>query len=70
MNESYFLFLITLLFIILAFVGIGIKILTRRNGKFSGTCASQNPFLKKEGESCGFCGALPEEECKNEEINA
>ena len=34
----------------LAFVfsGIGIKILLKKNGKFSGTCASQSPFLNKE----------------------
>ena len=48
------------------FAGIGIKILFKKNGKFSGTCASQSPFLNKEGEACGICGARPEEECKNE----
>jgi len=49
------------------FAGIGVKILLKKNGKFSGTCASQSPFLNKEGESCGICGASPEEKCKNEE---
>ena len=49
------------------FAGIGIKILLKKNGKFSGTCASQNPYLNKEGEDCGFCGATPEEMCKKEE---
>ena len=49
------------------FAGIGIKILFKKNGKFSGTCASQSPLLNKEGEACGICGAKPEEECKNEE---
>ena len=62
------IFLITIGMIALAFAGIGIKILLKKNGKFSGTCASQNPLLNKEGEACGFCGALPEEQCKNEEI--
>ena len=52
--------------ITLAFAGIGIKILIKKNGKFAGTCASQNPHLNKEGESCGLCGALPYEECKND----
>ena len=50
----------------LAFVfsAIGVKILLKNNGEFSGTCASQSPFLNKEGEPCGLCGAKPEEKCK------
>ena len=60
-------FLITLIMIAFVFTGVGIKILLKKNGKFSGTCASQNPFLNKEGEACGICGAIPEEKCKNEE---
>ena len=51
----------------LAFAGIAIKILLKKNGKFSGTCASQNLLVNKEGEVCGLCGALPEEKCKNDE---
>ena len=31
--------------------GICIKILVQKNGQFSGTCASNNPFLNKEGEA-------------------
>tara|TARA_B100001741_G_scaffold313825_1_gene322395 strand:- start:12092 stop:12256 length:165 start_codon:yes stop_codon:yes gene_type:complete len=52
---------------VFVFTGIGIKILLKKNGEFAGTCASQNPFLNKEGEACGFCGAEPEEKCKKEE---
>ena len=62
------IFLITLLMLTFAFAGIGIKILLKKNGKFAGTCASQNPLLNKEGESCGLCGAKPEEKCKNNDI--
>ncbi|MEC9209564.1 MAG: membrane or secreted protein [Bacteroidota bacterium] len=51
-----------------AFAGIGVKILLKKNAKFTGTCASQSPFLNKEEESCGLCGAKPEEKCKNEEV--
>jgi hypothetical protein len=51
----------------LGFAGIAIKILVKKNGKFAGTCASQSPFLNKEGENCSFCGASPEEKCKKEE---
>ena len=60
-------FLITIGFLIFVFTGIGIKILLKKNGKFSGTCASQSPFLNTEGEACGLCGASPEEKCKNED---
>tara|TARA_B100000614_G_C14483205_1_gene467565 strand:- start:876 stop:1085 length:210 start_codon:yes stop_codon:yes gene_type:complete len=68
--ESFLsLFLISLGFLVFVFAGIGIKILLKENGEFSGTCASQNPFLNKEGEACGFCGAEPDEKCKKEEVN-
>lgn len=50
----------------LAFAGIAIKILVKKNGQFSGTCASNSPFLNPEGESCSLCGALPEERCKSD----
>jgi hypothetical protein len=60
----------TLLFLVigllgLAFAGIAIKLLVKKDGKFSGTCASQSPFLNKEGAACGLCGAKPEEQCRN-----
>ena len=61
------IFLITIGMIALAFAGIGIKILLKKNGKFSGTCASQNQLINKEGEPCGLCGALPDEACKSED---
>jgi hypothetical protein len=51
----------------LGFAGIAIKILSKKNGEFAGTCASNSPFLNKEGEPCSFCGASPEEKCKKEE---
>ena len=60
-------FLFTLIMITFVFAGVGIKILLKKNGKFSGTCASQNPVLNKKGEVCGICGAMQEEQCKNEE---
>jgi|TARA_B100000768_G_scaffold164295_1_gene166100 hypothetical protein len=60
-------FLITIFMLGFVFAGIGVKILLKKNGKFAGTCASQSPFLNKEGEACGICGASAEEKCKNEE---
>jgi hypothetical protein len=51
----------------LGFAGIAIKIWAKKDGQFAGTCASQSPYLNKEGEACGFCGALPEDKCQKEE---
>ena len=51
---------------IFVFVAIGIKIILKKDGQFSGTCASQNPFLHKEGEACGYCGKTAEQICPNE----
>jgi hypothetical protein len=60
------LFLITFVLLSLAFAGISIKIWAKKDGKFSGTCASQSPFLNKDNQPCGMCGKMPEEaDCKN-----
>lgn len=48
-----------------AFLGLAIKILLKKNGKFAGTCASASPFLNEDGESCSSCGARPDQRCKN-----
>ena len=53
----------------LCFAGIAIKLIVKKDGEFSGTCASQSPFLNKDNQPCGLCGKMPEEaECKNPEI--
>ena len=60
--------LLSVVLIGLAFAGIAIKILVKKDGEFAGTCASNSPFLNKEGENCSFCGAMPEEKCMKEEV--
>lgn len=55
------LLIISIILIGLAFAGIAIKIWGKKDGKFAGTCASQNPYLNKEGEPCSFCGKMPDE---------
>lgn len=55
------LLLITFILLLLAVLGIAIKIWAKKDGKFAGTCASQSPFLNKEGASCGYCGKSAEE---------
>lgn len=49
-------FLITLGIVALFFVLLSVRLLFLKNGEFKGTCASQSPFLNKEGATCGFCG--------------
>ena len=55
------LLLITIALLGLGFAGIAIKLWAKKDGKFAGTCASQNPVLNKNGESCGFCGKTPDQ---------
>ena len=61
------LILITIGLLGLGFAGIAIKIWAKKDGKFAGTCASNNPLLQEEGAVCGLCGARPEEQCQNED---
>ncbi|BDD02707.1 hypothetical protein [Aureibacter tunicatorum] len=52
----------------LFFVLMSVRLIFIKNGQFKGTCASQSPFLNKEGEKCGYCGKEPEH-CKNKKTN-
>ncbi len=61
------LILLTIGLLALAFAGIAIKIWSKKGGEFAGTCASQNPYLNKGGEVCGYCGKPPQEDgCRAE----
>lgn len=62
-------FILAAVLIGLGFAGIAIKIWAKKDGEFSGTCASNSPFLNKEGEACSFCGAQPSEQCKSDDKN-
>ena len=53
------LFLVTFSLIALAFAGIAVKIWAKKGGEFSGTCASQSPFLNKNNETCSYCRKFP-----------
>ena len=50
---------ITVILLGLGVAGIAIKIWAKKDGEFAGTCASQSPFLNKEGETCSYCGKDP-----------
>ncbi|MDX1627073.1 MAG: hypothetical protein R3345_00155 [Fulvivirga sp.] len=43
-------------FIALFFILMSVRLIFKKGGEFKGTCASQNPYLNKEGTTCGYCG--------------
>ena len=43
-------------FIAIFFVLMSVRLIFLKKGEFKGTCASQSPYLNKEGVTCGFCG--------------
>ncbi len=67
MSTTLLTILIAVVLLGAAFAGIAVKIWAKKDGEFAGTCASNNPLVQKEGGSCGFCGARPEEQCRREE---
>lgn len=58
--------LLTIGMLALAFAGIAIKLLVKKNGEFAGTCASKNPVLNQENEPCSLCGAQPGDKCESD----
>ena len=49
-------FLLTISIFALFFIFMSVRLIFLKNGEFRGTCASQSPFLNKEGITCGYCG--------------
>lgn len=47
---------LTLGFVALFFILLSVRLIFLKNGEFKGTCASQSPFLNKEGVTCSLCG--------------
>jgi hypothetical protein len=58
---------ITVGFVALFFVLMSVRLIFLKNGEFKGTCASQNPYLNKDGGTCGYCGKTvdPTSTCGN-----
>lgn len=50
------IFFVTIGFIAIFFILMSVRLLLLKKGEFKGTCASQSPFLNKEGATCGYCG--------------
>lgn len=59
--------LLSILIVAVAFSGIAVKIILKKDGEFAGTCATNNPMLKNEIGECTVCGRKPSEECKLDE---
>jgi len=38
------------------FALMSVRMIFLKDGQFKGTCASQSPFLNKEGVTCSLCG--------------
>ncbi len=43
-------------FIAAFFTLMCVRLIFLKKGEFKGTCASQSPFLNKDGAKCGYCG--------------
>jgi hypothetical protein len=52
------IFLLTIGIFALFFILMSVRLLFVKNGEFRGTCATQSPFLAKEGITCGYCGKV------------
>lgn len=63
-------FLLTLAIFGLFFALMSVRVLFVKNGEFRGTCATQSPFLAKDGMVCGYCGKTigENESCPNAEV--
>lgn len=57
--------ILSIILLALGIAGIAIKLFVHKNGRFSGTCGSNNPLIQNEEGICGICGAKPEEKCKS-----
>ncbi len=63
----------TVLFVSLGLIGLffglmSVRLIFIKGGEFKGTCASQSPFLRSEGATCGLCGK-DVGSCENEDDN-
>jgi hypothetical protein len=51
-------FLLSLGIFALFFALMSVRLFFVKNGEFRGTCATQSPFLAKQGITCGYCGKV------------
>lgn len=58
--------LLAVVFVGLAILLFSVRILLIKNGQFKGTCANNNPFMQKQGVTCGVCGRKAGEPCQED----
>lgn len=51
-------FILTLIVFGSFFALMAVRLIFIKGGEFRGTCATQSPFLAKEGITCGYCGKV------------
>lgn len=61
--------IVSILIVMLAFASFSVRLIFKKNSEFRGSCASNNPFLQKEGVVCGVCGRKNGEPCGEEVKN-
>jgi hypothetical protein len=61
---------IMLIFLGLAILGMAVRMIFVKNGEMRSGCAGKNPLLNDDDVACGFCGAMPGDECKEEDVAA
>lgn len=49
-------FLFSIGILALFFILMSVRLIFIKNGEFRGTCASQSPWLSKDGITCNYCG--------------
>jgi hypothetical protein len=59
------LILVAFILLSIGLLGMAVKIWSKKDGEFAGTCASNSPYLNPEGDSCAICGAEPNEQCQS-----
>ena len=55
-------FIVTVVVLLITIFLIAIRIICVPGGEFRGTCSTNNPFQKREGD-CPVCGKKPDEKC-------
>ena len=53
----------SILLVLMSVALLSVRLLLVKGGEFKGSCASNNPFMQKEGVVCGVCGRKPGEPC-------
>lgn len=59
------LILVAVVLLSIGLLGMAVKIWSKKDGEFPGTCATNSPYLNPEGDNCAFCGAEPNEQCQS-----